>query len=362
MTEQFNGELLLMARQFRGMSQAEVASIANLDQGNYSRLERGLMNGPPSEATVESVARAVKFPSSFFYQRSDVAGLPLSIHDPFWRKRTTVSASDLKRLHAELNLRIMHVRRYLEAVDLDSDLPMPRFDAEDTGGAAKVAALIRRAWSIPDGPIGNLTAYCERAGILVIHCDFVEKVDGMTMRVRDLPPLIFLNKNSPADRMRHSLAHELGHLIMHTIPTDDMEDEADTFAGELLAPVSQVRADVIGGRITLERLVQLKMYWKVSVASLLYKFGKSGFLTANQASYLWKQLSSRGWRVREPDETQFPTEKPNLYQHIIDLHATGMGYSSTDLSRMLHVLQDDLNNLYGIQPSMPSERRLRIVK
>ena len=177
----------------------------------------------------------------------------------------------------ELNLRIMHLRRYLEAIDLEAELPLPRLDADDLGGAENVAVTVRRSWSIPDGPVTNLTAYCERAGILVVHCDFAEKCDGVTMRVRGLPPLIFLNRNAPADRMRHSLAHELGHLIMHKIPTDSMEEEADTFSGELLAPFSQVKKDLIGGRVTLDRLVQLKIYWRVSVASLLYRAGKFGF-------------------------------------------------------------------------------------
>ncbi|MGO4843398.1 ImmA/IrrE family metallo-endopeptidase, partial [Rhizobiaceae sp. 2RAB30] len=70
-----------------------------------------------------------------------------------------------------------------------------------------------------------------------------------------------------------------------------MEEEADLFAGELLAPASQVRSDLIGGRITLERLVQLKKYWKVSVASLLYRASRVGLLSHNQSSYLWRQLS-----------------------------------------------------------------------
>ena len=215
---------------------------------------------------------------------------------------------------------------------------------------------------VPDGPVKNLAALCERAGVLVVHCEFAEQVDGVTMRLRDVPPIVFLNQKAPADRMRHSLAHELGHLIMHSVPTETMEEEADQFAGELLAPASQLRSDLIGGRVTLERLVQLKMYWRVSVASLLYRAGAAGFISKNQSDYLWRQLSARGWRKREPDETQFPPERTQLFEHIISLHADTLKYSAADFAALLHLDDDDVRRLYGVRPQNVSRVSLRLVK
>lgn len=362
MAGQFNHELLLLARQYRGMSQADVAQEAGLDQGHYSRIERGLLNGAPSSSTVGLLGKALRFPEAFFYQDDELSGLPLSVHDVSWRKRASVLASDVKRLHAELNLRIMHLRRLLTAVELSPELSLPRIDADEAGGADKVAALIRRAWMVPDGPIKNLTALCERAGILVIVCDFIENVDGVTMRLRDVPPIIFLNRKAPADRMRHSLAHELGHLIMHSIPTEDMEAEADTFAGELLAPATQLRSDIIGGRVTLERLVQLKQYWRVSVASLLYRAGASGLISGNQSSYLWRQLSARGWRKTEPIETQFPYEPTRLFEHVLALHKEQLGYSLEDFSELLKLVPEEVSNMYGLAYLPKDKPRLWVVK
>lgn len=358
----FNHELLLLARQYRGKSQAEVAEEAGLDQGHYSRIERGILNAPPSPETVGTIAAALDFPVSFFLQGDELSGLPLSVHEAAWRKKASVGAKELKRLHAELNLRIMHLRRLLQAIDFEGELPLPHLDAEDMGGADKVAAYMRRTWMVPDGPIKNLTGLCERAGILVIHCDFKEKIDGVTMRLRDVPPLIFLNKSAPADRMRHSLAHELGHLLMHSVPNENMEDEADTFAGEFLAPISQVRPDLIGGRITLERLVQLKKYWRVSVASLLFKAGKYNLLTSNQSGYLWRQLSSRGWRKREPEETQFEPEQPLSYPQVIALHEDELNYGIGEFADMLHLVPNEVRAIYGISKSDGGRSHLRVLK
>lgn len=103
MGETFNHELLLIARQYRGRSQEWVAEAARLDQGRYSRVERGLLNAPPGAETIRPIAVALEFPISFFFQGDEVFGLPLSVHEAAWRKRASVKSSDLKRLHAELN-------------------------------------------------------------------------------------------------------------------------------------------------------------------------------------------------------------------------------------------------------------------
>ena len=80
---------------------------------------------------------------------------------------------------------------------------------------------------MPAGPIPDLTAWIERAGIFVIHANLPDAaMDGVTIRAPDAPPCIFLNRSQPADRMRFSLAHELAHLVMHRIPDPNMEAEA----------------------------------------------------------------------------------------------------------------------------------------
>jgi hypothetical protein len=52
----------------------------------------------------------------------------------FNRKTASVSEKSLKQIHAELNIRLMHLRRYLRAVDLEPDLPRPFIDVNEGGG------------------------------------------------------------------------------------------------------------------------------------------------------------------------------------------------------------------------------------
>jgi len=356
----FNEALLLLARQYRGKSQSEVAVAAGLNQGHYSRIENGLLPDGPSAENVERIATALNFPASFFYQPDEVTGLPLSVH-PMHRKKASVGERALKQIHAELNLRLMHIRRYLSAVDLKTELPLPWIDVDEGGGPREIARALRSAWLIPQGPIPNLTEYCERAGILVVQCNFGAAVDGVTMRVRDLPPCIFLNTRVTADRMRHSLAHELGHILMHRVPTDSIEDEANMFAGEFLVPERLFRNQVIGNRVSLEFLARQKAYWKVSMASLLYQAGDLGFITRHQSEYTWKLISGLGWRTREPVETDFPHEEVTLFPKILSLHSDELGYDLDDLSQLVHSSPSDLQRFYGAH--LGSKRpRLSVVR
>lgn len=361
MPHQFNHNLLLLARQYRERSQSEVAKAAGLHQGHYSRMENGLLPDGPSDDNVQRIAEVLQFPPSFFFEPDGLTGLPLSVH-PMHRKKQSVGERAIRQMHAALNLRLFHLRRLLSAVETKAELPLPWIDVDEGGGPREIARKIRKAWMLPSGPIENLTACAERAGMLVVWCDFDAPVDGVAMRVSDLPPCIFLNRSSTADRMRFSLAHEIGHIIMHRVPTETMEDEANEFAGELLVPEKEFRRSLIGGRLTLERLAQQKAHWHVSMASLLYQAQSSGMYTDYQTQYLWKQIAMRGWRQREPEETDFEREEPQLFPSIISLHARDLGYGLEEFSLFLKCPANDLRQLYGIQSSPDQKSRLHVVK
>jgi Zn-dependent peptidase ImmA (M78 family)/transcriptional regulator with XRE-family HTH domain len=348
MPEHFNNSLLLLARQYRERSQSEVTRAAGLNQGHYSRIENGLLPEGPSKESVNRIADALSFPPSFFYQSEDVVGLPLSVH-PMHRKKESVGEKTLRRVHSELNLRLMHLRKLLSAVETHAVLPLPWIDIDDAGGPRQLARTMRTAWMIPPGPIVNLTDTAEKAGVLVIWCDFGAAIDGVTMRVPDLPPCVFLNRTVPADRMRFSLAHEICHVIAHRVPTDTMEDEANTFAAELLVPEKELQRDLIGGRITLERLARLKARWRVSMQFLLFQAKELDLLSSHQSQYLWKQISMKGWRTREPAETDFAHEVPTLFPRVLNLHLHDLKYGVPEFSELFHLQPNDLRYLYGIQ-------------
>ncbi len=358
----FNGDLLRLARQYRGLNQRDLAAKLSAEASTISRIENGVIEPPPE--FVERAAIALDVLPALFSQPDRVYGLPVSVH-PMWRKKAAFPQREIDRALAELNLRIIHLRRLIGSIEYRPAAEMPELDIESHGNdPERVAALVRRAWMIPAGPIPDLTGWIEQAGCFVLHADLpASAMDGVTLRVPELPPCIFLHRGQPADRMRYSLAHELGHLVMHRLPTSDMEDEANKFAGALLMPANDIKPYFLGRRIDLAFLAGLKPEWHVSMQALLYRGSELGIVTHNQARYLWQQFNMHRLKMREPPELDFPHEQPTLMPKVLSLHLDQLGYTVADLAKILFMDEAELVRFYKLdKPSDRSGRpSLRIV-
>jgi len=352
--------MLRLARQRLGLTQKLASTKLGIPQPVLSRLENGI-----AEADADLLLRAslaYEIPRGFFDLKEPVYGPPVSVH-PMPRAKADVTARDLDMVTAELNIRSMQMRRFLESVDFQPTSNIPQLDVQRFESAEKVASIVRAHWGIVPGPIKNLTALVEKAGVIVGVSDFGgASISGMTFRVPGQPPIILLNVRHTADRMRYTLAHELGHLTMHRFPTPKMEIEANEFAEALLMPREDIRHAFLGRRITLAALASLKPEWRVSMQSLLYRARTLGFVNNNEARYLWQQISARGWRLREPPELDFMQETPTVLQTIIRAHLTDLGYSRADLSNLVPIYESEFVRMYGeLEGGKPDRPRLRIV-
>lgn len=348
MSPEFNGSMLRLARQYRGFHQKELAEAIGVDAAILSRAENDAL--VPAEHVIERCAKYLGVPVEFFSAGFHPTGAPLSFHS-MWRKRQAATQRDIDRVLAEANIRGFQLRRLLQSVALNPDLPLPHFEpGEYDNDCREIARFVRRAWGVPAGPLINLTGFIERAGIFVFHMDLERAdVDGLTVRLPGMPPCIFLNKHLPADRMRFTLAHELGHLVMHRVPSPEMEKQAHEFASGLLIPADDIRPYFRGvRRIDLALLAHLKPQWRVSMQSLLYAARDLGYVGPGQAQTLWKIFSANRYKLREPPELDFPHETTTLDKRLIEVHLSDLGYTMEELGRTLVFEPEDLCELYGL--------------
>lgn len=341
-----NGDMLRLARQRKGFHQTEAASKLGIEQSLLSRIENGFSD--PREEVLLRAESVYDVPRSFFTLTDPVYGSPVSAH-PMWRKKADVTIRDMDSIVAELNIRAIHLRRLLEGAEFVHANDVPRLDVEDYSHPEEIAALVRAHWKIPRGPISDLTLFAERAGIIVYHSPLGgAAVSGITFAAPGMPPLVMLNSDQPADRMRFTLAHEIGHLVMHRFPTPSMEEEANAFASALLMPASDIRPYFKGKRVDLALLAALKPEWRVAMQALLMRASGLSMITKNQSQYLWKQISMRRLRLREPPELDFPHEKPTVIESMLRVHLDALGYSLKELAQLLHVYEWDMRSLYNI--------------
>src|SRR5579872_5036211 len=106
-----NGSMLRLARQRKGFHQTEAAPKLGVDQSLLSRIENGMADA--REETILRAEAAYEMPRSFFELTDPVYGAPVSVH-PMWRRKADVTMHELDAVVAEMNIRVMHVRRLLE--------------------------------------------------------------------------------------------------------------------------------------------------------------------------------------------------------------------------------------------------------
>lgn len=337
--KRFNPEMLHLARLSREMTQGQLADKAEVTQGRVSKIENGLRE--PTEDLVLRFAQVLDYPASFFYQAGGIQTLPVT----FFRRRQRLSRRVLDRVQAEITIHMMNVNRLLQSSEINTDVEVPNIDVDDIGDAGEVARTVRQLWGMERGPVPNLVEVVERAGVVVVPCNFgVTEIDAIGMRHHSLPPLVFVNTAVPTDRMRFTLAHELGRLIMHEIPTEDMEDEANAFAAEFLMPEHDIKPHL--RQLSLPVLATLKRIWRVSMAALLHRARQLRVISLRQYRSLWKLLTAYGYRRREPVELDPPPEEPSLLAQLIDFHRKALQYGTEQLAKAFNLLPHRFAELY----------------
>ena len=346
-----NLAMITLARESRGFTQTVLAKLIGVSQTMLSKVEGGAKLPTPGMAA--SISATLHYPPEFFYQTDTIFGPGLS--EFYHRRRQDVGVKVLTRIHAQINVIRMQIARLLRAAELP-ELKIRPFDIDFSPQEA--ARAVRASWQLPAGPVPNVVQAIEDAGGIVIRYKFgTPRVDAISRAVPGLPPLFFVNKGMPPDRERLSLCHELGHLVMHDVPTPNMEDEANKFAAEFLMPEREVAAHL--DRVTIDRLAMLKPYWRVSMAALLKRASDLGKVPAKKYRYLWMQMAQ--YRRREPIE--IAGETPTLLREIIDLHRHTFGYGLKELSQLLAAEPSDIVRTYELSEARNETRaRLHVVR
>lgn len=180
MTQRFNPEMLILARESRGLMQNECAAQCQISQGEQSKIEAGIKE--PSEELVERFSDQLRYATSFFYLDERIKGS--SSNCAYYRKRKSASLQTIRHALAIANVRRIQISRLLisGSVELDSQSQFRRIDiGEHPGGPSVIAQTVRTMWGLPPGPIQDLTRSIEDAGGLVFRCNFgTNKIDAMS--------------------------------------------------------------------------------------------------------------------------------------------------------------------------------------
>lgn len=340
----YNYKMITLARESRGLSQTDLASKSGISQGKISKVESGILALSADE--LQEVAQCLQYPISFFHRSHRTYGVGLG--EFYHRKKQSVSQKQLNKVYAKIEIRRMELIQLFNSVDMEKTNFFHMDPDQVNGNVEEVARTVRATWRIPRGPIDSVIDNIEEAGGLIIPFDFEGlKIDAISMWTPELPPLFFVNMDRPMDRIRFTLCHEIGHMIMHATPPGeayDIEEQADRFASEFLMPGSEIGPSL--SNLTITRLPSLKLHWKVSMSAIIMTAKNLGRISQSKARYLWVQLSNAGYRTHEPDYLEPAREKPSLLDEIVHLHTDQLHYNTEDFSKAVSLLESECTSLY----------------
>lgn len=323
----------------RRLTAKSVAAELEWAPARVTRLEQSTTTELACEV-FESLIGVLRFPARFFVTEPSgrVHSSDLLFRAP---KSTTKTEKEYLAQFAAL------VGEFLDELHSRWKLPAVKLPMIDPSvPTAEATRQVREALGVAaDEPIGYLTHAIEQAGVPIVVRRLLsaslidgegqsaggpmDKHLGYSTRVGDFKarPLIVVRQSPSWERTRWTLAHELGHLVLHSggDVTDDKEEQASRFASELLAPARQLACEV-SRTPSLMALVPVKRKWGISIGALLRHLYSTGLIAENRFRSLQRQLYQRTnpetgqtWGKTEPGWNEREVERPRLLSKWIEL-------------------------------------------
>lgn len=313
------GKRIQQARAAAGMSQRDCAEAVGVSAMAISKYERGQMQ--PSSDVLMRIAQALGVGTDYFFRDQTV-----TLEEVEFRKHSALPKQSEDRVLADVQEQVERWQA-LEAVipptwPLKFKLPpgLPR-RVSDESAIEDIVDTVRSLWDLGTGPIRDLVDTLEQLGIRVIQSPIpaAQKFDGLVARANG-QMVVVVSSEWPGDRQRFTLAHELGHIVLHGRLAEGQDEEkaCNRFAGAFLVPRAEAVRVLGPSRKSLEpqELYLLKHEWGFSMNGWVSRASQLGILNPKNARSHWALFTRKGWRVTEPG-APYPAERPRRYQQLV---------------------------------------------
>lgn len=312
------GERLKRARAASGLSMANLGQAIGVSANMIKKYEHD--ESMPSSSVLIRLCDALSVRSEYFFRPNTV-----SLEGIEYRKKASTPQKVINQLTADV---LDQAERWFELRNLWPEFPVDEFvlpaqlpAIESLDDVEKAAQHIRQHWHLGLNPIPELIDLLESQGVLVIQTEseHANQFDGLQATVENVP-IIVVSKHWPGDRQRFTLAHELGHLVLHDrLPTDiDEEKACNRFAGAFLIPQEGVWSTLGQQRHNLEwkELDLLKHEYGLSIQALLYRCKDLGVISDEKFAAMCRTVRQKGWHRQEPGRP-YPPEHTQHFEQLV---------------------------------------------
>lgn len=306
MRESNQRKMLAQLRKREGLTQKEMAKRLRVGQSFISQIERGERS--LGDELIASAMKEFDLPRGYFTERTPVAYDRISLN---YRRQPLPAKTQDRLLYqfGEIEQDIQATELPIPTVDLS--YPRPCGGGKLSLGQIEEAAVrTRKILRLSAGdPIPNVIRAIEAAGIAVFPLEIdgvdLSKFDGVSSpnKPEKGPLVIAYAPQESGDRQRFTVAHELGHLVLHVVDRPDSEttreNEAHQFAGAFLYPASEARREITS-TLPLSEFAKIKAHRGMSIQAIVRRARDLELITPDRYTSLMMQISHRGWRTKEP--------------------------------------------------------------
>ncbi|MFE5291839.1 XRE family transcriptional regulator [Isoptericola sp. NPDC056618] len=351
----FEPARLTQARVRLGLSKTELAGEVGVSANAIGQYEAGV-NSPRPEV-LSRLADALKVRPGFFSVGRPMARLEaVNAH---FRSLRSARVGERQKALAMATL-IWEITFALERFVRLPEVDLPVVPAGSSPSEA--AAALRRHWNLPDGPVKHLAATVESHGVVIAARPLAEidAVDAFSAMIVDRP-IILMTPRRSANVFRHrfSIAHELGHLLLHGDSGEHgvaIEREADEFAAAFLTPAAAMDG-ALPQRLDLAALDRLGRTWGVSPTSLVRRMVERGRTTESSARRAYQRLAMTDDPKADPTSA-YPGEMQSLISKANQL-SEDVGGGAPAVADALRLFVPEVRDLLGVVDQRPVLRLIQ---
>ena len=314
-------ERLVRARKAAGLSMSALAEQVGVSANAIKKYEHG--NNMPSSSNLLKLAKALDVRSEYFFRPMNV-----ELQGVEYRKRKNTPKKILDQITGDV---MDQAERWAELLDLYPDpvKPVPDFTLPESlpnqiasfDDIENIANKMRAEWALGLNPIHDMIDTLVSQGVMIIstNVEANKKFDGLAGNI-DVTPVVVVSAHQPGDRQRFTLAHELGHLVLHDRLADGLDEEkaCNHFAGGFLLPKQALLQHLGERRSAIEprELFMLKHEFGISMMAILYRAGQCKIISGSLQKQYNMRFNKSGWRTCEPGEA-YPNEDTYLFKQLV---------------------------------------------
>lgn len=317
------------AREYNRLRVTELADMIGKTRQAVSQFENGTTK--PTPEVLSKIAEVTGFPIAYFFklprpQQANMSQIPMY-------RGSQTKTENLKRSYEIAAMWSADIINYLKKyvvlldVNLPEDLEFDPFSKIDIYQRIEnIAEDVRNQWGLGKGPIHDLAGILENNGFIFSKIpNKVKEVEAFSLWTEGVPHIFYEGNRDTSSSYMFSICHELGHLLLHTaLQKEEMnkmykelEWQANFFAGAFLMPAETFGNEYITSN--LNSFIQIKKRWGVSLAAMIMRAFALGIIDEQKKSYLFRQMSSRGYRRHEPYDDEMVFMEPSIICNSIKL-------------------------------------------